>query len=261
MDLAISSSFTLNNGRSMPRLGIGVYQVPAGAQTESVVAWALEDGYRHIDTAKLYRNEASVGAAVRASGVDRGDIWVTTKVWPSDFYKVEAAFEQSLERLGLDYVDLYLIHFPLPGRIAAMWQAMERIASSGRARAIGVSNFTASQLGRLLDRAKVPPTVNQVRASVLGYNRATYELCRHAGVAFEAYSPLHRGRGLEHPTLAQVADRHHKTAAQVALRWALQKDMIVIPKSLHEARIRENSQLFDFELDATDMAALDAISQ
>ena len=260
MALGRESTVALNDGTAMPRLGLGVYQVPDGALTESVVAWALADGYRHVDTAKLYRNEASVGAAVRESGLPRAEVFVTTKLWPTDGFKVEAAFDASLARLGLDYVDLYLVHFPLPGRISALWRQMERIAATGRARSIGVSNFTARQLGQLCASASVPPSVNQVKASVLGYNRKTYEQCQALGVAFEAYSPLHRGKGLDHPVVAGVAARCGKTPAQVFLRWALQKEMVVIPKSLSEARIHENADLYDFSISEADMAGLDALS-
>lgn len=260
MELSVDSRITLNNGTTMPRLGLGVYQVPDGAQTESAIAWAIADGYRHVDTAKLYRNETSVGAAIRASDVPRKDLFVTTKLWPTDLRHVESAFDASLARLGLDYVDLYLVHFPPVGMISYTWRQMERVADSGRARAIGVSNFKPSQLGNLLAAARIRPAVNQVKASVFGFNHGTYELCQREGVVFEAYSPLHRGKGLDHPAVAAVAARIERSPAQVLLRWALQKNMVVIPKSLHEARIRENAALFDFELDDADMATLDALS-
>lgn len=259
--LARDSTLTLNNGTAMPRLGLGVYQVPPGAHTEVVVEWALADGYRHVDTARLYKNEAGVGAAVRNSGIPREQIWVTTKLWPTDFYRVPAAFDQSLARLGLEYVDLYLVHFPLPGRIRSTWKQMERIADTGRARAIGVSNFTPGMLSRLLASARIPPSVNQVKASVLGYRRSTYELCQREGVAFEAYSPLHRGKGLDHPVLTEVAARYSKSPAQIALRWGLQKNMIVIPKSVNESRIKQNADLYDVEISEDDMRTLDAISR
>jgi len=261
MQLGIDSTYTLNNGTQMPRLGLGVYQTPSGPETEHAVAWALGHGYRHVDTAKLYRNEASVGAAIRDSGIAREDVWVTTKLWPTDLFHVQAAFERSLAALALDYVDLYLIHFPLPGRIKAMWRSMESIAASGLARAIGVSNFTPGQLASLLRGANVPPAVNQVRASVFGYNRATYELCQKEGVAFEAYSPLHRAKGLDDAVVAKLAATYDKSPAQVLLRWALQRNMIVIPKSTHESRIAENAALYDFEISEADMSALDALSR
>jgi diketogulonate reductase-like aldo/keto reductase len=258
--LTIGSTITLNNGAAMPRLGLGVYQVPSGVSTETAVTWAPADGYRHVDTARLYRNEASVGKAIREGDVPREQVWVTTKLWPTDLLHVHAAFDRSLAQLGLDYVDLYLIHFPVPGLIAPMWRSMEAIAASGRARAIGVSNFTRGQLASLLRHASTPPSVNQVRASAFGYNRRVYELCQREHVAFEAYSPLRRGKGLDHPTVAEIARRHGKSPAQVLLRWGLQKNMIVIPKSQREARIAENADVFDFEISEAEMATLDSLS-
>jgi diketogulonate reductase-like aldo/keto reductase len=260
MELTLGSKILLNNAAEMPRLGLGVYQVPDGAITESVVTWALADGYRHVDTAKLYRNEASVGRAVRESAIPREDIWVTTKLWPTDLLHVQSAFDQSLKRLGLEYVDLYLIHFPVPGLIRRVWKSMESIASSGRTRAIGVSNFSAGQLTMLLKHSTIPPSVNQVRASVFGYNKRVYELCQSENVAFEAYSPLRRGKQHDHPTVAEIAGRYDKSPAQVLLRWALQKNMVVIPKSQHEARIAQNANVFDFAISDADMAVLDSLS-
>jgi methylglyoxal/glyoxal reductase len=260
MDLSLTSTIGLNNGVEMPRFGLGVYQVPDGAITESVVGWALADGYRHVDTAKLYRNEAAVGRAVRDSAVPRDDIWITTKVWPTNFLDVQGAFDLSMQRLGLEYVDLYLVHAPVPGLIKRVWRSMERIAASGRARAIGVSNFSAKQVAMLLESSTIPPSVNQVRASVFDYNKRTYEQCQAAGVVFEAYSPLRRGKGHDDPTITMVADHYGKSSAQVMLRWALQKNMVAIPKSQHEARIAQNADIFDFEIGDADMATLDALS-
>jgi len=260
VELTLGSKIRLNNGEEMPRLGLGVYQVPDGAITESVVSWALADGYRHIDTAKLYRNEAAVGLAVRESAIPREEIWVTTKLWPTDFLHVQSAFDLSTRRLGLEYVDLYLIHFPLPGLMGRVWKAMESIASSGRARAIGVSNFSAMQLSHLLKKSTIPPSVNQVRASVFGYNKKVYELCQAENVAFEAYSPLRRGQNHDHPSLVEVAARCDKSPAQVMLRWALQKNMVAIPKSQHEARIDQNADLFDFAISDADLTLLDTLS-
>lgn len=261
MALTLDSTVALSNGTAIPRLGLGVYQIPDGEPTFNAVTWALEVGYRHIDTAKMYENEPSVGRAVRESGVPRESIWVTTKLWPTDFLHVQAAFDASLRRLGLEYVDLYLVHFPVPGLTGSVWKRMEAIAASGRARAIGVSNYRASQLGALVRHAEVPPVVNQVRASAFGYNRRTYEECHREHVAFEAYSPLTRGKRLSAEPVVQIAERHGKSTAQVVLRWALQKDMVAIPKSQHRARIAENAELFDFELDAADLEVLDRLSE
>jgi methylglyoxal/glyoxal reductase len=256
--LTIASTVTLNNGTEMPLLGLGVYQVPKGEVTQRAVTSALAAGYRHIDTARIYRNEVSVGRAIRDSGVPRSDVWVTTKLWPMDL-RISAACDASLRRLGLEYVDLYLVHFPVPGRIGSMWRSMEAVAASGRARAIGVSNFNARRLAGLRN-ADVPPSVNQVKASVFGYRRAVVDQCRAQNVAFEAYSPLHRGRRLGDSTVIGVAANHVKSPAQVLLRWALQKGMIVIPKSSNEDRIVENADLYDFELTDAEMRQLDALS-
>jgi methylglyoxal/glyoxal reductase len=258
--LTIDSTITLNNGVEMPRMGLGVYQVPEGDVTERAVTSALAAGYRHIDTARIYRNEVSVGRAIHASGVPREDVWVTTKLWPLDFFRVGAACDASLRRLGLDYVDLYLVHFPIPGLVASTWRSMEAIATSGRARAIGVSNFNATRLARLAN-TDVPPSVNQVKASVFGYRHEVYDRCREQNVAFEAYSPLHRGKGLGNATVIGVAASHSKSPAQVLLRWGLQKDMIVIPKSSNELRIVENAAVYDFELTDAEMQELDALSR
>jgi diketogulonate reductase-like aldo/keto reductase len=260
MELTIASTVTLNNGVEMPRLGLGVYQVPDGDPTERAVAAARATGYPPNDTPQQYRNEASVGRAVRASGIDRADVWVTTKLWPSDFLRVRGAFDASLGRLGLDYVDLYLVHFPVPGTIGSVWRQMEAIADSGLARAVGVSNFSSRQLGALLRTARIPPAVNQVRASVFGYRHAVYDVCQREQVAFEAYSPLRRGR-LDDPTVAAIAQRYGRTPAQVVLRWGLQKGMVVIPKSARAERIAENAALYDFSISDSDLEALDALSR
>lgn len=259
MDLSLASTITLNNGTEMPRMGIGVYQVPDGEPTQHAVTAALAAGYRHVDTAKLYRNEVSVGRAIRDSGVPREDVWVTTKLWPSDLFHVVAACDASLARLGLEYVDLYLVHFPLPGFVSSIWRQMETVATSGRARAVGVSNHRVGHLARLAT-ADVPPAVNQVRASVFGYRHDVYNRCRAQHVVFEAYSPLRRGR-VDDPIVAEVAAAHGKSAAQVLLRWALQKDMVVIPKSSHEERIKENADVYDFALDDAEMQRLDGLSR
>jgi diketogulonate reductase-like aldo/keto reductase len=259
MELELSSTLKLNSGAAMPRLGLGVYQLPDGEATTQAVTSALAAGYRHVDTAKLYKNEDSVGQAIRESSVPREELWVTTKLWPTDLLHVQRACELSLQRLGLDYVDLYLIHFPVPGMIKTIWKSMESLSASGLARSIGVSNFSAGQVASLLD-ARVPPSVNQVKVSAFGYNRKTYEFCQKEGVAVEAYSPLHRGKGLDDPRLVEIAARYHKTPAQVLLRWALQKDMIVIPKSQSQSRIDENADVYDFSIDEPDMALLEALS-
>ena len=241
-------------------LGLGVWQIAAGRETEQAVEWALEAGYRHIDTAALYRNEASVGAAVRRSGLPRDQVFVTTKLRPP---RVDAAraLAGSLERLGLDFVDLYLIHWPVPALNGVMWRGLESLREQGLAREIGVSNFGRGRLEALLEGASHRPAVNQVQFSPFEFRQALLEYCAEQDIAFEAYSPLARGRGLNNPTIAAIAERLGRTPAQVMLRWAVQHGTIVIPKSSNEERIRSNAQIFDFELGDADMQALDALDR
>jgi diketogulonate reductase-like aldo/keto reductase len=244
----------------MPVLGLGVWQMAAGRETEQAVGWALEAGYRHIDTATMYRNERSVGAALRRSGVPREHVFVTTKLMPLKL-NVGRELERSLDRLGLDHVDLYLIHWPLPHLNRRIWQALERLRERGLAREIGVSNFGRGGLGALLEDVSHRPSVNQVQFNPFRYRRRLLDYCREQGIAFEAYSPLARGRGLTHPTVTGIAERAGRTPAQVMLRWAVQHGALVIPKSSHEDRIRSNAQIFDFELGLDEMHALDALDE
>ena len=244
----------------MPVLGLGVWQMAAGGETEQAVEWALEAGYRHIDTASIYRNEQSVGAALRRSGVPREQLFVTTKLMP---VHVSAAreLEKSLQRLGLDYVDLYLIHWPLPLLSARLWRQLESLQERGLARAIGVSNFGRDRLQRLVRGASRVPAVDQVQFNPFRYRRRLLDYCLQQGIVFEAYSPLERGRGLQDPTIIAVARRLGRTPAQVMLRWAIQHQAVVIPKSSRKDRIQSNAQLFDFELTDADMRSLDALDR
>ena len=244
----------------MPVLGLGVWQMAAGRETEQAVGWALEAGYRHIDTASMYRNERNVGAALRRSGLPRQEVFVTTKLMPGP-RSAARELEKSLTRLGLDHVDLYLIHWPLPLANARIWRQLESRQDRGRARAIGVSNFGRERLAKLVGSDSRTPAVNQVQFSPFHYRRGLLEYCLAHGIVFEAYSPLARGQGLDHPTIAAVAMRLARTPAQVVLRWALQHQALVIPKSSHEDRIRSNAALFDFELTDADMQALDALDR
>jgi diketogulonate reductase-like aldo/keto reductase len=248
----------LGGGVLMPVLGLGVWQLSEGRETEQAVEWALEAGYRHIDTATFYRNERSVGAALRASGIPREQLFVTTK-WLPVRRGPEAEIGRSLERLGLDYVDLYLIHWPLPGRSGRGWRAFEAIAERGQARAIGVSNYGQDRLAGLLAAARRRPAVDQVHFSPLQYPSALLDFCQGHGVVLEAYSPLERGRALEHPLITAIARRHERSPAQVMLRWAIQHDVVVIPKSARRERIRENARIFDFSLAPEEMGALDGL--
>jgi len=250
----------LRGGAAIPAIGLGVWQIDDGQPTIDAVHWALEAGYRHIDTAKLYGNERGVGEGIRRSGVPREEIWVTTKLWPRDFPRADKALAASLRLLGLDYVDLYLIHWPIPGTVKRVWKTMERLHQGGGARTIGVSNYSAGQLRAVLTVASIAPVVNQVRFSPFGFDQSNLELCRREGIVVEAYSPLTRGRRLGDPHVGEVAARHGRTPAQVLLRWALQKGTVVVAKSARRERIAENIAIFDFELDAAEMDALDALN-
>ena len=249
----------LADGHQMPMLGLGVWQVPNGAETVNAVRSALELGYRHIDTAQAYGNEESVGRALRDSGVPRDEVFITTKFYPG---RKDPAAEarQSLRRLGVDHVDLYLVHWPQGGPVWA-WPGMEQAREQGSARSIGVSNFGARELDEVIAAGTVPPAVDQVQFSSLNYRRGLLDACRRRNVALEAYSPLGTGRHLANATVNRVAQRVGRTRAQVLLRWCLQHDVPVISKSTHRERIRENAQVFDFTLSDHDMAELDALDQ
>jgi diketogulonate reductase-like aldo/keto reductase len=239
----------------MPQLGFGVFQVGNG-EARAAVATALECGYRSIDTAALYGNEQGVGSAVSASGIPREELFVTTKLWNADqgAGRVLPAFERSLEKLGLDYLDLYLIHWPVPSRdrFVETWQAFERLYADGRVRGIGVSNFTPPQLTRLLKETEVVPVVNQVELHPGFQQPELRAFHREHGIATEAWSPLGQGAALTHPVITRLAERHEKTPAQVVLRWHLDLGNVVIPKSVTPGRIRENVSVFDFALTAED---------
>jgi diketogulonate reductase-like aldo/keto reductase len=250
----------LGDGVLMPMLGLGVWQSAAGTETRQAVEWALEAGYRHIDTATYYRNETDVGAAIAASGIPREEIFVTTK-WMPALRSAPSEIRRSLDRLDIAYVDLYLIHWPLPGRIRNSWSAFETIREQGLARAIGASNYGSDRLTQLLDSATVPPAVNQVLFSPFHYRKALLELCDRRGVVLEAYSPLERGKALGDATIVEIAERIEREPAQVMLRWGIQHDAVVIPKSTHRERIVSNARIFDFELSSDDMRALDALDR
>jgi diketogulonate reductase-like aldo/keto reductase len=243
----------------MPMLGLGVWQVRNGAQCVNAVRWALELGYRHIDTAQAYGNEESVGEAIRDSDIAREDLFLTTKFYPGNDDPARAA-EQSLQRLGVDYVDLYIIHWPQRGPTWA-WPGMERARELGYARSIGVSNFDVDELEQVIVAASAGPVVNQVQFSAFAYRRALLDKCRERSVVLESYSTLGTGRHLSEPTVVTIAERVERTPAQVLLRWSIQHDVPVIPKSTHRERIEENAQIFDFSLSADDMAELDALDQ
>lgn len=252
----------LNDGGSIPQLGFGVYKIPDGETVDAVLA-ALDAGYRHIDTAAFYENERGVGEAIRRSGIDRSEVYVTTKVWWTEngYDSALRSFDASLERLGFDTVDLFLIHWPAPkhDKYVDTWRALERIAEEGRARSIGVANFHIHHLQRLAQETSTVPAVNQVELHPWLPQTAVRRYDAAQGIVTEAWSPLARGRILGNPTLDALAAKHGVSPAQVVIRWQLQLGNVVIPKSSTPARIRENIDVFGFELDAEDLAAIAAL--
>ncbi len=255
---------TLNDGSTIPQIGLGTYQAsPDG--TAAMVEAALGTGYRHIDTAMIYRNEAGVGEGLRASGLAREDVYVTTKVWNTDqgFDAALAACSASLDRLGVDYVDLYLVHWPAPmnGLYVDTWRALIRLREEGRVRAIGVSNFNADHLDRIIAETGVVPVVNQIECHP-AFQQVELRAANVArGVAIQSWSPLGQGELLGDPVLQGIAQKHGRTVAQVALRWHIQNGLIVIPKTMHPARMRENLGVFDFALDADDLAKIATLAR
>ena len=256
----------LNDGNAIPQLGFGVFQIPP-AETAQAVAEALEVGYRHIDTAEMYANERGVGEAVRASGLDRSDVFVTSKL-NNGFHRPDEArraMAGTLEALGFDHVDLFLIHWPLPtlydGDFVSTWKAMEEFQAAGQARSIGVSNFQVSHLERLAAETDTVPVVNQIELHPYFGNREVDAYGRAHGIATEAWAPIAQGQVLDDAALAPIAERHGKSPAQVVLRWHIQRGNIVFPKSVTPARIRENFEIFDFELGPDEVAAIDALDR
>jgi methylglyoxal/glyoxal reductase len=285
MELTIETKLILNDGHLIPQLGLGVWQTRAGATCEAAVLAALDAGYRHIDTAAMYGNEESVGAAIRTSGIRRENIFVTTKLWNSDHGNPARALDKSLRKLNLDYVDLYLIHYPVRERQQS-WRALEALRAEGKARSIGVSNFTIRHLRELLAETKTVPVVNQVEFHAYLYQRDLLDFCAAEGIVIEAYSPLTKGVRLKDPKLVAVAKKYSKagsqpgafrsrlslldklsqrsetkSTAQILIRWALQHGLAVIPKSANRRRIFEDADIFDFEITAEDMELLDRFNE
>ena len=253
----------LNNGLKMPWLGFGVFRVSDGQEVEKAVSYALEAGYRSIDTATVYGNERGVGKAIRESGIPREDIFLTTKVWNDDQREKRtlAAFEESLKRLGTEYVDLYLVHWPVKGCYQETWQVMEKIYQSGRAKAIGVSNFQVHHLEDLLPDSQIIPAVNQIEFHPFLIQPELLKFCQEHKIQVEAWSPLMQGQIITEQAVQNLAGKYHKTPAQIVLRWDLQHEVVTIPKSTHSNRIAENAQIFDFELSQADMNLLDALDE
>ncbi len=263
MQATVEPVAKLNNRVMIPRLGLGVYQSPPGQVTQRAVEYALKIGYRHIDTARIYGNESDVGAALRKSGIEREDVFITTKLWNSDhgYETALKACDDSLKRLGLKYLDLYLIHWPVPEIRNESWTALTKLLKDGKCRSIGVSNYTIQHLTELLEDADVVPMVNQVEFSPFLYQKQLLDYCEKNKIQVEAYSPLTQGAKLNHPTIQQIAKKHGKTPAQVLIRWSLQHNLVTIPKSVREERIKENSQVFDYNLTSEDMRVLDSLDE
>ena len=261
MSLTIASTATLPGGVEIPLLGLGVYQSRPGEETRRAVEAALALGYRHVDTARAYGNERDVADGIAASGLARRDVFVTTKLWNADhgYDAALRACDASLQRLGMERVDLYLVHWPVQGLRGETWRAMERILSDGKARAIGVSNYTTRHLEELLGTAKVPPAVNQVELHPFLQQRGLVDFCRARGIAVEAYAPLVKARRMDHPVLRRIAARHRVTPARILVRWGLQRGFVVLPKSVRPERIQENASVYGFGLDAEDLAALEGL--
>lgn len=261
--MAIQSTITLNNGTVIPQVGLGVFQTPDGDTTVNAVQTALENGYRHIDTAMIYRNEASVGEGIRRAGLPRGDFFVTTKLWNDDIraHRGKDAFQESLDRLGLDYVDLYLIHWPADEWQQA-WDDLQEIYASGRAKAIGVSNFQKHHIDELLANSDVLPAVDQIESSPQFTNHELIGQLRSKGIVAEAWSPLGGTGGnlLGSPVLAEIGAKYGKSAAQVVIRWHIQRGVVVLPKSTHAERIKQNFDVFDFSLTSEDMTDITALN-
>ncbi|MEH7652059.1 aldo/keto reductase [Bacillus safensis] len=259
----LTDTVTLANGVKMPKLGFGVWQVKDGDEAVNAVTDALEAGYRSIDTAAAYQNEEGVGKAIQQSGVSRDDLFITTKVWNNDqgYESTLEAFETSMNKLGLDVLDLYLIHWPVEGKYKETWKALEKLYKDGRVRAIGVCNFHQHHLKDLLEEAEVVPMVNQIELHPKLAQEPLRDYCKSKGIHVEAWSPLGSGQLLNHPVLQDIAKKHDKSVAQVILRWDLQHGIITIPKSVTKSRIIENTQVFDFELSAHEMGIIDQLNE
>ena len=266
-NLGIKIKLKLHNGVEIPILGFGTWQVEESKKGIKAISQALEKGYIHIDTAAVYGNEKSVGIAVKEflqkTGLERRDIFITTKLWNTEhsYEKALVAFEESLRRLEMDYVDLYLIHWPQPGQRLEAWKALEHLYKEGKTRAIGVSNYLIYHLEELLEAADIIPHVNQVEIHPYLFRRKLYDFCEKYNIILEAYSGLTRGEKLKDRILIDLAKKYRKTSAQILLRWGLQHGIVEIPKSMHKKRIIENAEIFDFNISDEDMNSLDNIKE
>jgi len=261
--MSIKKTVTLNNGVEMPQFGLGVFQTAEGTQIETAVQSALDFGYRHIDTAAAYNNEEGVGKAIRASGVPREEIFVTTKVWNvrQRAGTVREAFDESLRKLDLGYIDLYLVHWPVPEKYVETWLTLEKLYAEGKVRSIGVSNFKQHHFDDVLKAGSIVPMVNQMELHPQLRLAELQSYLQNKGCFIEAWSPIMRGRILDNPTIVALAEKYARTPAQIVLRWHWQHDIVIIPKSANPKRIVENGSIFDFELSAADMAQIDALDK
>ncbi|YBZ92773.1 aldo/keto reductase [Bacillus sp. AK031] len=258
----LQSTLKLHTGVEIPYVGLGVYQMKDRDEAVSAIKTAIDLGYRSIDTASVYKNEESVGHAVRESGVHRKDLFITSKVWNKEqgFDSTLRAFENSLERLGMDYLDLYLVHWPVEGKYNETWKALERLYDEGMVKAIGVSNFQQHHLEDLMKGASEKPVINQVELHPRLSQEPLREYCQENAIAVEAWSPIARGNLLDEPTLNHIAGKYNKTAAQIILRWHLQNGTVIIPKSVNPGRIKENSEIFDFNLSLEDVTQINGLN-
>lgn len=259
----IRATAELHNGVQMPWFGLGVFRAEDGKEVEQAIHWALEAGYRHIDTAAVYGNEKGVGAAIKSSGVPREEIFVTTKVWNADqgYESTLKACDESLRKLGMDYVDLYLVHWPVKGKFKETWRAMEEIYQHGKAKAIGVSNFLEHHLRDLCNECDVVPMVDQCEFHPRLIQAELRRYCMENKIQYEAWSPIMKGKAGEYDVIADIAKKYGKTPVQVVLRWDLQHCVVTIPKSVHKERIVSNADVFDFELSPQDMALIDGLDK
>ncbi len=259
----LQSKKTLHNGIGIPYVGLGVYQMKDPSETVQAVKSAIETGYLSVDTAAVYGNEESVGQGVKESGANRKDLFITSKVWNSDqgYDTTLKAFETSLKKLNMDYMDLYLIHWPVEGKYKDTWKALERLYSEGLVKSIGVSNFHQHHLEDLMSNSNEKPVINQIECHPRLSQEKLKAFCQEENIAVEAWSPIAQGRVLDEPALKQIAEKHGKSSAQVILRWHLQNDVVIIPKSVHANRIKENADLFNFELSSDEMNKINDLNQ
>lgn len=256
-------TFLLNDNRPMPQVGFGVYKILGDTEAGDALNAALDAGYRLIDTASVYKNEESVGKAIRFCSLPREDLFITSKVWNTAqrMGDIEGAFSRSLDRLKLDYVDLYLIHWPVPGCYAETWKVLEKLQQSGRAKSIGVSNFGIAQLEHLFETSGIIPAVNQIECHPLWKRSELVKYCQERGIVVQAYAPVARGAYSDREILTRIGEKYHKTAVQIGLRWLIQRNIAIIPKSTHEDRIQANIDIFDFQLTENEMITIDTMDE